>query len=222
MAAVEQQEKNGWLHLLIGLVGGCLILVILAVIAGYVALSKTGLVGSEKSFDVPEPVRVVEVDSTFDEIQSTLVKSALSSLSNGEVSLLLTDEMLTVLMRDGLAQAGEEAFDVERAQIAVVEDGHLELFIPLAINDRETALRAEIGLALTDGRVKASVGEVRVGNLKLPGNFATSASETAIQSALDSQLDDVQGALQLTGIEYTDGSLRLTGDVDFNPLQFLQ
>lgn len=218
----EVEEKRGWLYGLIGLGGGCLILVVIAAVAGFILLGKTGLIGSNDSFEPPAPSRIVETDTTFDAIQSALIKSTLSSLQNGEVSLVLTDEMLTVLMRDGLRQAGEEVFDVERAQIAIVDGAYLELFVPIETNGRETTLMAEIGLALDGSRVKASVGNVHVGNLKIPGNFATEASEGAIQNALDSQLDQVQGAIDLTELTLTEGELRLTGAVNLNPLQLLR
>ncbi len=218
----EVEKKHGWLYGLIGGCGGCLILVVILAIIGFVLLMKTGLVGPEENFDAPTPVREVSTDSTFDEIQSALVRSALTSLTSGEVSIVLSDEMLTVLMRDGLAQAGEDAFDVERAQIAVVEEGYLELFVPLMVNDRETTFMANIGLELVDQRVRASVDDVRIGNLRVPGSFATAASEEAIQRALDSQLSEVQGALELTDLTLTDGELRLSGAVDLNPLQLFR
>lgn len=221
MAEVEKRN-HGWLYGLIGGCGGCLILVVILAIIGFVLLAKTGLVGPEDKFEAPTPVREVEAESTFDEIQSSLVRSALTSLKNGEVSIVLSDEMLTVLMRDGLAQAGEEAFDVERAQIAVVEDGYLELFVPMTLNDRETTFMANIGLELVDQRVQASVEDVRIGNLRVPGSFATAASEEAIQLALDSQLNEVQGALELTDLTLTNGELQLTGSVDLNPLQLFR
>jgi len=220
MAQVEETRKQtNWL------LTGCgfgLLLVAVVTGVGFFFLTKTGLVGPASAFEMPMPTRVVEATMTTDEIQQTLVSSALRSLKQGEITVVITESMMTALLRDGLEQTRESTFDVARAQIVIVDHGSAELYIPLRINDRSTTLRANVGLALEGERVRVAVDGVRLGYMWLPGRWAAEASETALQKVLDTQLNQAQGAIKLTGLQLQDGELRLSGTVSLNPLQLLR
>lgn len=209
MASLTRTGGWGQVAAIIG--GSCLLLLLGAIGFGVIVLGKTGLIGSGST---SEPVRVVETTATSSEVQEALIASALASFTNGELSLVLTDQMLTALVRDGLAQANEDALLVDRAQIAVVSDGYLELFVPFLLGERESTLSAKVYLEVVDGKLDSRVEDVRLGTLTLPWSFAGQASSEAIQAALDTQLERVQGTITLTELIYEDAQVRLVGSID--------
>lgn len=202
--------------------GGCLTLILLALIGIYALIARTGLIGSAQRFTPVVPERHVEVSQTTEAIQSSLMASALTSLSKGQVTLVLTEEMLTAFLQEGFAAANEEGILSAGAQITVQDAGYLELFVPLYLNERATALTAHVYVTLMDGRPIVRVQDVRLGYLRLPNRLAAELSERLLQKTLDTQVSRVQGALSITDILLQDRALRLTGSVTLNPLQLLR
>lgn len=214
MAEVEERGSRVGLYVGMGC-AGLLALLVLFVFVGYFFLTKTGLVGSNENFDVPEPTRVVEPsDSTLAELQSTITSSVLTSLKDGQVTLVLDEATLTTLLRDSLG-SGDEVFQVERVQVAVIEDA-LEVYLPMTVNERETALTLSVSPYLSEtGEVQIDIVGISLGNLELPrAKSVTTRIETALTESLDSQLEEAQGALTLTQITVADGALTIQADVD--------
>ncbi|NQV12176.1 hypothetical protein HQ524_02345 [Candidatus Uhrbacteria bacterium] len=205
------EDKVKKSHVAIGVFGGCALIVVIAIIFLYIGISKTGLIGKSDTF--PEPTRVVNVEAgTIDSVKTDLVASALRSLKNGEAHVVVTEEMLTSLMRQDLAAAGEqEGLDLANAQIAIL-DGFLEVYVPLEKDGQKTALTMLVKPILENGDIHMEIEEARLGTLKAPG-FITDIPENLINDGIKKQLDALDGSFELTTVLLTDGEMTLGGKI---------
>ncbi|MBT6254396.1 hypothetical protein HOI83_04170 [Candidatus Uhrbacteria bacterium] len=208
---MAEDRKLGASGVALGACGGCALIVIIGIIFLYIAATKTGLVG--KSESIPEPSRTVEVgDSTLDSVKTDLVASVLRSLKNGEAQVVVSEEMLTSILRDDLADvAAQEGLDFTRAQVAITNE-QLEFYLPIEQDGKKTALTMLITPVLTDGDIHLDLTEARLGTLKAPG-FVTQVPENLINDAINKQLETIEDSFELTSLTFEEGSMTLSGKV---------
>ena len=195
---------------------GCLFILIVLVLVGAYFASKTGLVSffGKDTIEVPTPVHVVDVsDTTFEDVQAGLVASAMRSLKDGQMSVVITEEMLTTMLRDGLQKVESEALDIDESQVAIVDE-YMEMYMPLTTAKKRTALRVRVRPTLESEDLKIKMDSIMLGELRLPTFVSTRYPQEAVNDALDSQLDAVQGTLELTGVELEEGQVILRGSLN--------
>lgn len=199
--------------------GGCLLLIILVFILAGAAAAKTGLVSVpvfSGNYKTPEPTRVVDAPRGFGTVQQTLTQSVAASVQSGTLSIELTEEMLTALVRVGpdLPSVGADIdVDMNRAQVVVLEE-QVEVFVPIQRADRETALTIWLEPTVTsDGSLAVEQASIAVGNLRIPVKRVTRMITDRLNALLDSQFAQMQGAVHLTDVQLEDGRMRLLGTI---------
>ena len=130
--------------------------------------------------------------------------------SDGGAAIVLTEEMMTIALREGLGRQLDEQLDMERAQVAVAEEYEaLEIFLPLKAGAEETALRLYVRPRIEDGDVEVEVVRTVLGNLPLPDVLAANRVESALNTVIDGQLARFQDTFTLVDTELTDAGLEI-------------
>jgi hypothetical protein len=162
----------------------CLIVLILAVVLviGWTGslVAKTGLVEvpvlTGIFYSVPEPVREVVPTQTFEEAMSDqlteLINERIYSIGGADIdrslSLNLEEDVLTASLQVLLANQ-DKYFETPEIQLASVVPDQLELFMPLANNELDSALTVSLVPSIDqEGMLDLSIQSLHVGNLKLP------------------------------------------------------
>lgn len=189
-----------------GIIG---ILVLLAVaFGGMWVVAKTGLVPAPAvmfrgAFEMPAPARVVvPKGGTLEVLASEFLKQ------DGTVSGRVSEGVLTGLLRQGLARAGQAWILPNRAQITMDKERGFDLFLPIKNGNQETVLRARILPQFLDNRLSIKIQEARIGTLSLP---FLSALEPMIQEKLDSFIVGKDAAFRFTRFEIGDGYADISG-----------
>ncbi len=214
---MDQEKKLSGGKIALGACGGCIVLIIVGAIILFLMVSKTGLIGN-KTPDA-EPTRVVDATKVnLDQVEVDLTSQILRALGGGDVEVRITEEMITAFMRDNLgAEAQQEGIDIARTQVAILEEGSLEIFMPLDVNGKATSLTITVAPSISDGSLKMDVVQVRLGTLKAPG-FLTDIPEGLINDAIAEQLAQLDEKITLTALDFESGALTLTGSVNIDQI----
>lgn len=208
---MAKEEKVNILHVAMGVLAGFGLMVAVTIVFLYVSFLKTGLAGnSVASF---EPTRVVDTgDSTLQTVKNDLVASALRSLKGGNTQIVVTEEMLTLILREDMPlESEQDGLDISRSQVAI-GDGVLEVFIPFERGDRSTAITMVLEPTLIDSNLHIEVVDARIGSLRAP-DFLTSIPENIINDGIREQLGLLNASIQLNSFVIEDGEMIFFGTI---------
>jgi ABC-type multidrug transport system fused ATPase/permease subunit len=218
---------------------GCAILLIIGMLLVVFwivwSLAATGLfsvpVISSLAYRVPEPTRMVlpgiPVETVMQDSLSAQMAtraSAGNDLSEAaNIQFSLSEGSLTATLQSVMKEAANSQLLPQQAQVAVIEGEGLEVFLPLANNEKESAVTLLLALQANEGEVIADVRSVHVGSFRLPSWMRVSFIEPLIDSGLREMNDRLASYAQIDSIEPKPGALSITGillehAVDFPPL----
>ncbi len=217
MDTVDHQKKGT--KIAIGATIGCAALVIVFFLILLWGVARTGLVRVpvfSLGFEAPEPSRVVEVTDASESIEDILTKSLTSSIASGNLTLTLTDSMLTSLLRTSFEnEEVPEFLDPTRAQVAALSDGSLELYIPLQNQDLKTAAIIQVVPSIgSDGQATVEIERLSIGKLNAPGISNSGELELFVEGFLDDLLDDAQDVGKVKSIKVEEGVVHISGEIN--------
>ncbi len=209
--------------------GGCLLLVVVAVVLLWVAASKTGLLpvpfpGVDTS--PPAPSRTVEPSSAVD-ISKVIASAAMKSIGRGEgVEVVLTEGMLTALLRQTMEASGDVVV-AERVQVAIENGGPVELYIPIVVQGRETVAIVRVLPTVVDGQPRIDIERLQLGRLRIPvfltGNLTQKLTDTVLPDGfvnvngsvrVDEKTAEGQAGVRITDVSLTQGAMTIRASVD--------
>ncbi len=216
--------------------GGCIGLLIVVVLLFAWLIARTGFVSVpvfSKAYNTPEPTRVVEPGPVVSDVADVLKDSLSISYAEKSANVALSDVMLTGLVRslDGFVDEGDisfaSAFDLSNAQVAALESGSLEIFVPFDIDEllgreddgRESAITMEITPLITDGELGLEINRMRIGRLSLPVGLFDEKVDASLAGFLDNAFGDVKDSIQLQDIEISEGEIVISGALDMGMLR---
>ncbi|OGL69899.1 hypothetical protein A3C17_04505 [Candidatus Uhrbacteria bacterium RIFCSPHIGHO2_02_FULL_53_13] len=218
MASVDHTKRGTSIIKWTGI--GCLGTVVLVALMTLYAVARTGIVRVPllgAGFRPPEPTRVVNVGDTRPELLlESLFASTKLSLTKGGVTIDLSEELMTQLMRDSLSREQVPDFlIVEEMQVAALASGVLELYVPVEVKEgRRTAMIAQVSMDVDEeGSVVTAIEQVSIGNLKSRGGAPSQELDAWLGTMLDSLLSDAQDVVTITDIEILEGRVRVTGKI---------
>ena len=205
------------------------LLLFLVVVVGLSALAlfvvaKTGLaevpVMTETFYTTPTPDHTVEAGTAIEEEMQTQLVSALQTklqagtITDANVSLIFSESTLTAGLREAILQGAQEVFVAERAQVAVVADGAIELYVPLVRNNEASAILLRGVPTVSEGKVEFDITRLQVGQLTWPGwlHAIVQAPVDRLVAQLNTFLEDYASLSAITATEgnvYLDGTMTL-------------
>ncbi len=202
--------------------GGCLLLMVAAVVILWIALTKTGLMPVPfpgVNAAAPAPTRIVEPALTAD-ISKVIASAAIKSIGKEEgMEIAFTEGMLTALLRQTTA-AGDMVIS-ERVQVAIQDGGPVELYVPIKINGsngalsgRETVAMVQVTPSMINGQINLDIKRLQLGRLRIPLLLTAGIAQRAVDLFVDSELDDVGKSVRITDIVLTDGAMTIKAAVD--------
>ncbi len=199
MGAVKTGRRHGW-KFWVSLVA--LVTLVALVSWSLWTLAATGLVSvpvlSRWAYDVPVPTRVVGEGVPF---ETVVQQQALSS------SLSISEATLTTELRDALETSGQSFLDPDGAQVAVLGDSGIELFLPVRDTAAHTAIKVLLRLTVEDGAPKATAEEVFVGSWKMGVLLRDGLVNPALGGLLDTAVRELEGSVVVTSIREEEGTL---------------
>lgn len=208
-------ERRGTKILKWILIGGAAFVVINVLLVLW-AVARTGLVRvplMSAGYEPPQPTRVVQTRGLTAELGGFLTSSLTSTLANGETRAIVSEGLLTAFIRETLAsQQMPDWIEVERAQIAALDRGTLELYLPMRRGENASAIIAEVRPdATANGRPTLQVMRLSIGELTA---FAPSRSrdlQQLVDEYLDENLSDVLDGVSISSVEVSEGRLTIVG-----------
>ena len=213
----------------------CLIVLVLAVVlvvgwAGSV-VAKTGLVEvpvlTSMFYSVPEPVREVVPSQTFEEAMSDqlteLINERIQDIGGADIdrslSLDLEEDVLTASLQVLLANQ-DKYFETTEIQLAVVAPDQVELFMPLADSELDSALTVSlVPLIDQEGMLDLSIQSLRVGNQKLPNWIVGLVMNRPLDLMVWQLNKNMSQYATWESVQVYDKVLTLTGEINVNILE---
>ncbi len=203
---------------------GCLILVLIIILliglAGAYVLAKSGLKEvpffTDNFYQEPEPVRLVEADNVNEADKDILnrLEKAVSQEAVGQqqindltVSLDLSEEVLTAVLRDKIKEKESLAEKIKYVQIAVLPD-NLEVFIENK-DPSNAVITLNIKPTIKEGKTDLEIVNFKIGDLTLPNFIGNISFGFIAEKSLNSFLNVTAKYGQIQDINLTNGSLIL-------------
>ena len=174
------------------------------------------------AYERPVPVRYVEpgtpIGVVVDEAVKTILTKRLQAgngiLNDSSVTVVLKEEYFTSTFKTMLEQSSIGLFDQVKAQVAILEDGEIELFIPFKDSKLGSAVTVVLDMHVLDKKINVEYKEMRTGSLKMPKWL----SALVLQPFVDTYVPVLNNALSkytyIDNIEYKTGEMVLTGTLD--------
>lgn len=180
------------------------------------AVARTGLVRMpllSAGYEIPQPTRTVQTRGLTAELGGVLASSLAGTTANGETHAVVTDGMMTALLREALAsQNMPDLIESNRAQVAALERGTLELYLPIRRGDNASAIVVEIVPEVTEGgRLTLRVVRLSIGQLSAPAVSRSRDLQRLVDTLLDENLPEVLDAISISSITVSEGRLTIVG-----------
>lgn len=187
------------------------------------SVASTGLVSiplfSSLAYRIPEPSHVVEAGTPLEtlmqtELASVLSQAVLEGRETGSISIDIPESALTASIRGAVSDAAEEQFTASRVQVAVLEDRGLEVFLPLANNDNQSAFTFRVKIGVEEDGLHAELQDVRLGRFRLPDWMTNAFIQPIVDSAVSEMNAQLETYATVEDITYHDGFVTLKGLLD--------
>ncbi|MBD3359364.1 MAG: hypothetical protein GF365_01485 [Candidatus Buchananbacteria bacterium] len=203
---------------------GCLILFLIIILAisliGAYVLAKSGLKEvpflTANFYHEPEPARLVEADNVSEadkDILARLEKSvsqelvAQQQINELTVSLDLSEEVLSAVLRDKIKEKASLAEKIEYAQIAILPD-NLEVFIENK-DPSNLIITLNIKPTIKDGKADLEIVNFKIGDLTLPNFIGNISFGFIAEKSLNNFLNVTAKYGQIQNINLMNGNLIL-------------
>ena len=197
----------------------------LVLLVGFFAweIAATGLVTvpvfSSVAFSEPIPVRVVKAgvmveqlsESEFKKILMQRLRAGGGTLSDRSITLGLPESSLTATLQNILKQYPNTNIDASRAQIAVLPNQELELFVPLQVAGRKTVIIAHVLLVADKGLFDLKLLNVRLGSFKAPSMLVAALVQPFVNQQLVSLNHALSSYMHVDSLVTEEGVLTASG-----------
>lgn len=192
--------------------------------AGAWVLAASGFVSvpfvSAYAYREPTPTRIVESGEALDAVISSSLGNLLTErlqagggeLAERSFELVLPESAFTASLRAGLGNDANAVIDPDRAQVAILENEGLEIFLPFRNSETGTALVIVLPLRAQDGVITFDAPNVRLGSLSLPGWASQALIVPPLAQGASAFQNAIAGAATVSDIRFTDGSVTLVGE----------
>ncbi len=186
-------------------------------------VAATGLVHvpgvSRFAFSEPVPVRIVPIgvsaevqsETQFQSILTQRLQEQRGILTDRSVSLEITESALTTTLQNQLGNISQSPFIRPRAQIVILEEGPIEVFLPFRVKDQETTLVIQLGVEAKDGRFDLHLSEVRVGSVQVPRMLVASMIQPFVTKELASLNQVLSSYMRVEELRMERGILKVSG-----------
>lgn len=201
------------------------LLIVILILGGIATIvAKTGIVDipvfSKLFYKTPTPERIVSAnidkEKSFENILAQKleqqIESGKKSETDGqkiEIALDFTEEELTGFLKNAEAT---ENFPFSYSQISISPDG-LEVFGQLKELNK-TFLTIILKPEVTEGNLKISFKEIKIGNLSLPPAIGNFLVDKFLKDQINSTQETISKNGKLENIELADGKIVLHGLID--------
>ncbi len=188
-------------------------------------IASTGLVSipllSRVAYKPLEPTRIIYPGTPVDVVaQETFQTTIAYRLQEGggeikdkSISLKIREESLTATLRDTLSVSGLNFFDGANAQIAVLKNGHFEIFIPVTGINKESSVVLNLSAQIDDGNVVLEIGKMKLGSLTVPKALVSSLVGGAAKNELEILNKDLGSFMKIDSILYEKGQVEFAGSL---------
>jgi len=217
---VREHGKGKWK------LAGCgilfLIFLILVGAAAWVAAA-SGLVTipvlSSWAYHEPQSIHKSEVgppadvylSETFNSLLTQRLQAGSGSLTDRSMEISLPESSLTTSFRDLLVVNNLTQFDNEKVQVALDKEQGIELFLPLANQPNNNALRLLASLKVENSQVALSYVKISIGSLAVPEWLSNTVLKPFLAQGLDLLNQEINQYAKIENIQMLDGSLLLSG-----------
>lgn len=188
--------------------------------------ASTGLfnvpVFSRFAYEDPIPVRVVIAGSPLETVIQENLETILvrriqqggGKLTDTSVSLTLDESAFTSTLQSSLEASGMDYFDTDRVQIAILENGTFEIFLPLKDRAKQTALIVDVEFELINGGIGVKTKTTRLGSFVFPRILIDFFADTIIKPQLPALNSSLGQYAKIDSVSYTEGQITMNGDFD--------
>src|SRR3989339_660555 len=215
MDAAKRKPRRGWRTWV-----SLIVLFVLVVLIGMAlwTVAATGLVTipviSKLAYQTPSPTYVVREGIPFEtllqqQIAAETVRRAYAgdAAASNEFFISIPENTLTTELRDHLETSGQTFADQDGAQIVVLGESGIELFLPLRDNAQETALVVRLTLSVTEGMLRATAEDVRLGSWQMGSWLREGLINPALDGMLDASMRQIEGTASITSVRADNGSI---------------
>ena len=202
-----------------------LFVIVFVFVIGFFAwqVAATGLVTipvvSSLAFSEPKPVRFVTAGVTVEQLSETYFKTTLikrlqagsGSLMDRSVVLELPESSLTATLQNQLKKFAVKEIDVTHAQIVVMPNQELELFLPIRLQDHLTALTVHIALVAEKGIFDLKLLDVKLGSFHAPSFLIASIVQPFVNRELTSLNEALTSYMHVDSLVSKERSLTVSG-----------
>ena len=186
-------------------------------------IAATGLVNvpvvSSMAFSESVPVRVVKAgipaeqlsESEFKKVLIGRVQAGGGTLFDRSITLGLPESSLTATLQNTLKQYPNTNIDASHAQIVVLPNQELELFIPLQVDGRRMALVAHVSLVADKGLFDLKLLNVRLGSFQAPSMLVAALVQPFVNQQLASLNQALSSYMHVDSLITQDGVLTASG-----------
>lgn len=202
-----------------------ILLACLVLFVGFIVweIAATGLVNipgvSSLAFSSPKPVRMVEAGMPVEQLSESVFKTTLAKrlqegggeLTDRSITLALPESSLTASLQNELKRSLNANIDAYHAQIAVLPNQELELFLPLQTGDQKTALVVSVVLVAENGFFDLTLRDVRLGSFRAPSSLVALLIQPFVNRELTSLNQALGTYMHVDSLTTQDGVLNASG-----------
>ncbi|MCX6714612.1 MAG: hypothetical protein NTX72_02265 [Candidatus Uhrbacteria bacterium] len=186
-------------------------------------VAATGLVTlpvfTSLAFENPKPVRVIQAGTPIEQLSESIFRTTLTKrlrasggvLTDRSIALALPESSLTATLQNELKKTGETNVDATGAQIAVLPNQELELFIPVKTGDHTTDLLMHVSLIADQGLFDLKLLDVRLGSFHAPSVLVASLVQPFVNRELASLNQSLSSYMHVDALTTQDGVLNASG-----------
>ena len=209
--------------------GSCLTIIavffVLVVVGLGWMIASTGLLRvpilSSIAFRTPVPTRHVSPGLPAEKFAASYFASTVAKRlqeGGGEfidrtITLQVPESSLTATLQNALRGSSASFLDVNSAQIVVLPNEELELFIPVRTDAGLTALTARVSLVADQGKFNLSLKDVLVGSVDIPGYIVASSLQPFVNRELASLNQALSSYMHVDSLRTLNGALIATGSL---------
>lgn len=186
-------------------------------------MAATGLISvplfSQFAFSVPQPVHVVSPGISADQVaqtyfQTTVIKRLQAGggeLKDKSISLSLSENSLTSMLQNQLKLAGVDFIDSAKAQIAVLPNNELEVFLPVRWNQQSSAFIIKMKIIAEQGSFNLHVEQMMLGKMYVPSSLIAVFMESFVNRELATLNQALSSYIKVDSFKTDQGQLMISG-----------
>jgi len=216
-----KEKKKGSLFMTCGLMVVCALLFVFG--WGAWTAAATGLVQvpmiSSAAFTRPIPSHLVRPGVLLEDSVPTYFKETFikrfqeggGKITDRSVSIPLSEQSITASLQSQLQNSRVDFVDVKQAQVAVLENKGLEIFLPITIHQQTTAVKAEVSISASNKTLQLVLGDVQIGSVLLPSFLVQQITQPYINDQLQTLNRLLGSYMRVENVQYDNGRLLLNG-----------